>query len=132
MLLTEPEILLSLMQHEWEIWLDNHLSPILAKWLSDETGYSIKSAYSLQLYQLNDKEIYQKAREHGKVILISKDSDLDEIISLLGSPPKLISLRIGNCDNKKLYEILKSSLPKAIRLLFDFKKDIIEINNNYE
>ena len=77
------------MQPDWEIWLDNHLSPIIAKWLNDKTGLEIKSAYILKLQGLNDLEIYKKAKEAGNVILVSKDSDLDEIVSANGSPPKL-------------------------------------------
>lgn len=115
------------MQPDWEIWLDNHISPIIAKWLKDDLGYEVKSSYILQLDGLNDLEIYQKAKEYGKVIIVSKDSDLDQIISMLGSPPKLISLKVGNCDNKILFSILKNNLEKAIRLSFDFNQDIIEI-----
>ena len=76
---------------------------------------------------LKDTEIYQKAKEYGNVIIISKDSDLDQIINLLGSPPKLISLKVGNCDNKILFEILKNNIEKAIRLILDLNQDIIEI-----
>ena len=95
------------MQPDLEIWLDNHISPIIAKWLTDETGLNAKSSYTLQLGKLKDFEIYQKARENGNVIIVSKDSDLDEIVSLNGSPPKLIILKIGNCDNKILFAMLK-------------------------
>jgi predicted nuclease of predicted toxin-antitoxin system len=116
------------MQPDWEIWLDNHISPIIAKWLKDDLGLEAKSSYTMQFYNLSDIQIYQKAKEHGKIILLSKDSDLDQIVSLNGSPPKLIMLKMGNCDNKVLFSILKNNIEKAIRLLFDFNKDIIEIN----
>ncbi len=105
------------MQPYWEIWLDNHISPIIAKWLNQKTGLDVKSSYILQLYNLSDYEIYLKAKNFGKVILISKDSDLDEIISTSGSPPKLINLKVGNCNNKILFSILERNLNKAIRFL---------------
>lgn len=113
---------------DWEIWLDNHISPIIAKWLKNDLNIEVKSSYSLRLYDLSDVEIYQKAKEYGKIILISKDSDLDQIVSLNGSPPKLIVLKMGNCDNRILFALLQNNLQKSIRLLFDFNKDIIEIN----
>ncbi len=47
---------------EWEFWLDNNLSPIIAKWLKDETGYIIKSSFILKLYSLDDYEIYKLAK----------------------------------------------------------------------
>ena len=111
----------------YEIWLDNHLSPIIAKWLKDDLGIEIKSSYMLKLERLSDLEIYHKAKNYNNIIIISKDSDLDEIISLYGAPPKLISLKVGNCDNKILYSILKKNLERTIRLLNDFNQDIIEI-----
>ena len=83
--------------------------------------------YILQLDGLKDTEIYQKAKEYGNVIIISKDFDLDQIINLLGSPPKWISLKVGNCDNKILFAILKNNIEKAIRLILDLNQDIIEI-----
>ena len=52
---------------------------------------------------------------------------MNQIVSLYGSPPKLIVLKVSNCDNKILYAILKKDLQKAIRFLLDFNKDIIEI-----
>ncbi len=104
---SELKIPLLLMQPDWEIWLDNHISPIIARWLNEKSGFVVKSSYTLKLYSLSDRQIYLKAKNSGNVILISKDSDLDEIISKSGSPPKLISLKIGNCDNKKLFTILE-------------------------
>ena len=39
----------------------------------------------LKLEGLSDFDIYQKAKKFGNIIIISKDSDLDEIISLYGA-----------------------------------------------
>ena len=117
------------MQHNLEIWLDNHISPIIAKWLIEETGYVVKSSYTLKLYGLGDIEIYNKAKANGNVVIISKDTDLDQIISLKGGPPKLVLLKIGNCDNRILFTFLKNNLENAIKLLTAFKnKNIIELN----
>lgn len=116
------------MQPDIEIWLDNHFSPILAKWLSEELGIIVKSNYILKFQELTDIEIYEKARQHtNEVVLLSKDTDLDEIISIKGSPPKLISVKTYNTSNKILFDILKKEIPIALKLLKNFKKDIIEI-----
>jgi predicted nuclease of predicted toxin-antitoxin system len=115
------------MQLDWELWLDVQISPVIAKWLSEETGLSVKSAYITGLNDLSDREIYLKAKNAGKVILISKDADFPDLIGLLGAPPKLISIRIGNCDNKKLFEFLKANIKQAINYLINFDKDIIEL-----
>lgn len=38
------------MQHEWQIWLDANISPIIAKWIRDELGLTAQSAYTLELF----------------------------------------------------------------------------------
>jgi predicted nuclease of predicted toxin-antitoxin system len=86
-----------------ELWLDSNLSPILAKWMGEFTGVTFKSAYLLNFHGMSDLEVFERAKHHGHVILISKDADFGELISRLGSPPKLISIKIGNCDNRSLW-----------------------------
>ena len=112
-----------------EIWLDNQLSPILAKWLSEELNLVVKSSFLLGFKEIKDFEIYTKAKKQGNVILVSKDADLEEIVTIHGSPPKLISLKIPNCSSKKMFNILKKEIPTALKLLNQFNKDIIEISN---
>lgn len=112
----------------WEIWLDVHISPIIAKWLEEYTGFTAKSAYTLSLYTLDDREIFQKTKEQGNVILISKDTDFPDLISRLGSPPKLINVKIGNCDNRTLWSTLKPNIKEAIYLLMESDIDIVELD----
>ncbi|MBZ0099984.1 MAG: DUF5615 family PIN-like protein, partial [Taibaiella sp.] len=78
---------------DWEIWVDEHISPIVAKWMKEYTGWDVKSFYYMNFKGLPDKDIYLSAKGHGKVILVSKDTDFPELISRLGSPPKLINIR---------------------------------------
>jgi predicted nuclease of predicted toxin-antitoxin system len=116
------------MPHDhWEIWLDTQLSPNIAKWIADYTGFIVKSSYSLQLNNLTDTAIYNKAKSGGKVILVSKDADFPVLINRLGSPPKLISIKKGNCDNRELWEFLKPHITKAVNLLMSSDVDIVEI-----
>ena len=112
---------------DWEIWLDVHFSSIIAKWLCDDTGLNVKSSYTLGLNGLSDKEIYLKAKAAGNVILISKNTDFPELISRLGAPPKLIHIKIGNCDNKILFRFIRKEIEQAIKLLTTFRIDIIEL-----
>jgi predicted nuclease of predicted toxin-antitoxin system len=86
------------MPPDWELWLDTHISPAIAKWMAEYTGFAVKSSYSLSLHHLTDIEIYNRAKTSGNIIIVSKDTDFAELISRLGSPPKLINLKIGNCD----------------------------------
>jgi|SRR3569833_123796 len=112
---------------DWEIWLDAQISPIIAKWMTDYTGLNVKSAYKLQHNTLTDTQIYNNAKAAGNVILISKDADFPELISRLGSPPKLIVIHKGNCDNQQLWEFIRPSIMKSVRLLISTDVDIIEL-----
>jgi len=117
------------MQPDWEIWLDTNISPAIAKWMSDFTGYTVKSSYSLSFQKTDDLTIYNKAKSKGLVIIISKDSDFSEIINRLGSPPKLINLKIGNCSNKVLWNTLKPSIKHIIHLLISDEFNIVDFEN---
>ena len=111
----------------WEIWLDTQLSPVIAKWMAEYTAFTVKSSYSLQLHFLSDLVIYNKARTSGKIILVSKDADFPELISRLGSPPKLIVIKKGNCDNRELWEFIKPNIAKAVKLLSTTDVEIVEL-----
>lgn len=86
------------MQLDWEIWLDEHISPIIAKWLSDETGWIVKSSYALQLRNLSEQEVYQRAKDAEKVIIVSQYTDLKNL-------PQAIPLLLN--FNKDIVEINK-------------------------
>ena len=111
----------------WEIWLDTQLSPIIAKWMAEHTGFSVKSSYSLQSNTLTNLEIYQRAQAVGSVIIISKDADFPELINRLGSPPKLIVIKKGNCDNREMWEFIKPNILTAIDVLTKSEINIVEL-----
>lgn len=116
------------MQPDWEVWLDTNISPVIAKWMAEHTGVVVKSSYSLQLHYLSDRELYDKARLAGKVIIISKDADIPALINRLGAPPKVINLRIGNCDNKQLWARIQPFISEAIKLLAYTEVTMVEID----
>ncbi len=82
-------------------------------------GYKIKSSFILQLKNLDDLEIYYKAKEAGYVIIISKDPDLPAIIDRLGSPPKVINIKAGNASNRLLYLLIRTILNVVFVTQFD-------------
>lgn len=111
----------------WELWLDTQLSPIIAKWMAEYTGFSVKSCYSLQSNTLTDLQIYQRAQSAGNIILISKDADFPELVARLGSPPKLIVIKKGNCDNKAMWAFIKPHIIKALNALIETDINIVEL-----
>ena len=116
-----------MLPEDWEIWLDTQLSPIIAKWMAEYTGFNVKSSYTLQSNSLSDLTIYNNAKEKGNVILISKDADFPELISRLGSPPKLIVIKKGNCNNQEMWAFIKPNIVEAINILTLSDIEIIEL-----
>ena len=116
-----------MLPEDWEIWLDTQLSPIIAKWMAEYTGFNVKSSYTLQSNSLSDLTIYNNAKEKGNVILISKDADFPELISRLGSPPKLIVIKKGNCNNHEMWAFIKPNIVRAVEVLTSSDIEIIEL-----
>lgn len=51
-----------------------------------------------------DIEIWNYAKLKN-LIIVTKDSDFNDFYTLFGFPPKLIWLRIGNSNNKKISDL---------------------------
>ncbi len=88
---------------------------------------TVKTSYTLNFHHLDDFAIYQLAKKHDNVVLISKDSDFSELISRLGAPPKLINLKIGNCSNQLLWDRIRPKIGQALELLMNEEVDIVEL-----
>ena len=58
---------------------------------------------------------------------MTKDSDFTDISTLLGAPPKVIWLRVGNCTTTKIEQILRAKY-STIEIFIDHSSDrILEI-----
>lgn len=104
--------------------LDAHLPPSLASWVTDLFEISCFSASYLGLRDATDKEIFDNARLRN-AILLTKDNDFVELLSRLGSPPKVIWLTCGNTSKQRLKEILEAHLLTSLQLLGN--SDLVEI-----
>lgn len=59
------------------------------------------------LTQSSDTIIWAFARHHGYMI-VSKDADFHQRSLVLGHPPKLLFLRVGNCPTLRITQLLRS------------------------
>jgi predicted nuclease of predicted toxin-antitoxin system len=98
------------------IWLDNHLSPALARWIEGAVGVSCLQVRDLGLARATDREIFDAARDAARIVM-TKDRDFAELVARLGPPPRVILLTMGNTSTKRLAEILATALPEALRLI---------------
>ena len=87
------------------LWLDAHLSPALALWMTSTQGIEAFAVRDLGLRDAKDQEIFLAAREAGAIVM-TKDSDFVAILDHLGSPPQIVWLTIGNTSNAHLREVL--------------------------
>jgi predicted nuclease of predicted toxin-antitoxin system len=89
-----------------KLLFDQNLSPRLVRLLIDIYPDSCH-VREIGLRDADDSEIWEYAKTHNFAI-VSKDSDFQQRSLLLGSPPKFIWLRVGNCTVKRIEELLRS------------------------
>ena len=51
------------------LWLDAHISPILAVWIHDTFGVEVLHVRNLDLRQAEDREIFERARAADAILL---------------------------------------------------------------
>lgn len=98
------------------IWVDAHLSPAIANWITATFGIPALALRDLGLRDAEDPEIFEAAKSQ-EVIFMTKDSDFVELVDRFGAPPQIIWLTCGNTSNARLQEILKTNLPIALEFL---------------
>ena len=98
------------------IWLDAHLPPVLAAWLTQELKQPAKALRDLGLRDAKDAQIFREARRVG-AILMTKDADFVDIVQRLGPPPAVIWLTCGNTSNLALRRLLQTTLLHALELI---------------
>jgi len=99
-----------------KIWVDAHLSPAIATWITDRFGVESVALRDLGLRDAEDAEIFEAAKAQGAIIM-TKDRDFLDLVDRLSSPPQIIWLTCGNTSNIRLREILSETLPRALELL---------------
>ena len=100
-----------------KLWIDAQLSPMLAKWISENfANIEATAVRDLSLRDAEDSVIFFSAREADATVL-TKDNDFLELQRRLGVPPKIIWVTCGNTSNANLKEILAKNLQQAVELL---------------
>ncbi|NJO43234.1 MAG: DUF5615 family PIN-like protein [Cyanobacteria bacterium CRU_2_1] len=110
------------------IWIDAHLSPAIATWITNTFGVTAFALRDLGLRDAEDPEIFEPAKAQG-VIFMTKDSDFVDLVDRLGAPPQIIWLTCGNTSNARLREILSSVLPEALEILRSGER-LVEISSD--
>ena len=98
------------------IWLDAHLPPGLAPWLTATFGFTAAAVRDLGLRDALDPPIFDAARSAGAVVM-TKDADFPEMVARLGPPPQVLWVRCGNTTNATLRDLMTRELPAAMARL---------------
>ncbi len=106
-------------------WLDAHLSPRIARWLSKRFKVNAVPVRDLGMRETPDSEIFEKARA-ADVIVMTKDLDFVELVERLGPPPRVLWLTCGNTSELKLKEIFEREF-EAVREMFEAGEALVEI-----
>lgn len=72
----------------------------------------------LGLARAEDADIWVLARDRGYAI-VSKDDDSNQRAMLLGHPPKVVWLRLGNCPTAAVLEALRQAAPEILAFGID-------------
>jgi len=98
-----------------KLLLDENLSRRLVPFLQDAYPGTTQVAL-VGLERADDRAIWQYARDYGFVI-VTKDADYYDLSLLLGAPPNIIWLQIGNSDKASVLRKLTAN-PHAIEVAF--------------
>lgn len=107
------------------IWLDNHLSPALARWIAEEFGEPCVQVRDLGLARATDRQIFEAAARSARV-LCSKDRDFAELVMRLGPPPQVILITTGNTSTDHIRSALRNEFAAALSLIAAGEK-LVEI-----
>lgn len=88
-----------------KLLLDQNVSPRLAETLADLFP-GLAHVQSLGLDRSPDAPVWDLARTNGYII-VTKDVDFSDRSALLGHPPKVIWLRLGNCTTFDIESALR-------------------------
>ncbi|MCG2460084.1 DUF5615 family PIN-like protein [Flavobacteriaceae bacterium F89] len=93
-----------------KLLLDQNLSPKLTAYFT-HSFEEIKHVQELNLDKADDNSILEFARSGGFTI-VTRDSDLNDLFSFFGFPPKVIWIRRGNCSTSDIRTLNEDNLDR--------------------
>lgn len=108
-----------------KLLFDHNLSPKLVQRLADLFPDSTH-VYTLGMDEADDREVWDYAQRHD-FIIVTKDSDYNELLGLRGFPPKVIWIRRGNCSTTDIESILRTHEADIQQLINDSNLGILTL-----
>lgn len=108
-----------------KLLFDHNLSPRLVNLLADIYPHS-NHLYLMGLDQESDHTIWKIAKTQNYII-VTKDSDFNELLIFKGFPPKVIWIRLGNCSTKTIESLLRNNYEAILSFYQDQNIGIIAL-----
>jgi predicted nuclease of predicted toxin-antitoxin system len=99
-----------------KLFFDENLSPKLPQRLSDLFPHSLH-VRDVGMKATSDPIVWDFAKDNN-LMIVSKDADMHDLSLVLGNPPKVIWLRLGNCSTRQVENVLRRDF-EAIKLFYD-------------
>lgn len=99
-----------------KLLFDENLSPKLPNRLSDLFPDSLH-VRDVGMKATIDPIVWDFAKDND-LMIVSKDADMHDLSLVLGNPPKVIWLRLGNCSTGKVEDVLRRDFD-AIKLFYE-------------
>lgn len=109
-----------------KLLFDENLSPRLAEHLAGRFPDSTH-VRNVGLKSADDPEVWDFASRNGFVI-VSKDSDMHDRSLLLGFPPKLIWIRLGNCSTHQVENLIRREIDMILNFIEDDTASFLTIS----
>ena len=104
---------------------NQNLPPSLPRRLADLYPGSIH-VRSVNLAVGEDNPIWDYAKERGLVI-VTKDTDYRELSGRLGTPPKVVLIRLGNCTRAAVVSLLRERYGEVMDWYRDDGRGLLEL-----
>ena len=96
--------------------VDANLPPDLCIWLRAR-GHEAEHLADLNLLTATDTQLWDRGKTQ-KLVVATKDVDFYDRALILGAPPQVLHVAVGNCSNIRLFEILTSEWADIEAALF--------------
>lgn len=113
-----------------KLLFDQNLSHRLVAQLNDVYPDS-SHVRNLGLQKASDTRIWNHAKDND-FIVVSKDADFHQRSFVLGFPPKVIWLRLGNCSTKAVEKVLREHQSEVATFAADMESAILILADKVE
>lgn len=110
-----------------KILLDANLSYRLVKKLSGTYPDCLHVARTGLPIPAEDIDIWNWAKQHGYLLIITNDEDFKHLVDRLGFPPKVVLLRLGNQSTEFVWRVLQNHFEDLLELDSSLEMGVLEI-----